>query len=239
MPRGKKANTKTSAKPLIGLDRIEPLIAGIAPQEKTIEYTFGDTLIPIQVRTRLPLAERSLMVSEIANFCFVDGDYVPYMRDFGRTVSVLIHYTNIDVDSLGTDKTYLLTQCVDFYHKLYEAIDDDISKIFMEADQLVEWEKERLLHSSKADELYDAATRFVISLESQLDRITDQIAGNAENDDASVKDIIEAFKNVGKSDEAEIANAVLNYEEAKKTQAKRKVARKKTNQEPEQLPAQN
>lgn len=219
---------KTTKKKIdaVSKDQIELLIGGLNLEDMhEVEFSIGDQTTIIKVRPRLSLAERSYAVDEMADFCFVAGEYVPYMRDFGRMAVILTHYTNIDVDSLSMDYIWRLWNTPSFVCNLYDAIDDDVVAIYADAEKLVEWYKEQLLRSTKADDLYDVATKFVIQLESTLDKISDSI--DSEHIGVNAKDLVSAVNAFKSMNEKDVAHAVLDYEEAKKKQGSKKTSKKK------------
>lgn len=225
MAKTKKKIDTVETIPTVGKDQIDLLAGGFNFSEKEIEVVVGDVIVKIMVRPRISLAERSLMVEEIADFCFVDEMYVPYMATFARIISVLNHFTNIDVGTIDMEQAYRLTKNHEMYRAIYSVIDDDVASIFADANTLIEWRKEKLMKSTKADELYDTMIRFVISLEDALDRMADNV--DPAFNGISVKSIVDAVTTLSKKDEKELAHAVLDYQKAQKKQAEKKTSTKK------------
>ena len=213
-------------KSTVGKEQIELLIGGVDfSAENDCEFKVGENVIAVKVRPAVSLAERAFMVEEIADYCFVGNEYVPYMENFGKIAVLLGHYTNIDVDDVGMDDILRLWGTHQFMCDLYDAIDDDVHSMFADAAKLVEFRKKQLLKSTKADELYDVAIGFVHLLENTLDKWNDKLVPEFGN--TNVKDMMDAITKLSNLDEKQMAHAVLDFQEAKKKQGKPKKAVKK------------
>lgn len=198
--------------------RIEMLTINASGGTTAVELHVGDTTIHVDVKKRLTLFERSKMAEEIADYCFVSEFYAPYMRDFAERISVLSFYTDINVDDLTMETAYALTQNSELFAAVYHNIDDDIDGIFEDAYALIEWRKEQMLRSTKADELYDAIKQFVNGLEVMLDGVAESMG-----DTSSLPGLIDAIKKIANKDEVALAHGVLDFQEAKAKQGKKPV----------------
>ena len=207
---------------VIGKDAIELINSSIVCEDNIIVYEIGDQTVSVIVHPRVTLVEWATMAEEIADFCFVDDYYVPYMRDIGRISTVLAHYTNIDVDSVGTENIRLLWNNGKFMADLYDCISDDLSTLYADAERLVEWRKQNMLKSQKADELYDTVIKFFVGLESVLDRVADTTA-----EDTDLNKLVDAVNKLSNLDEKQLAHAVLDFKEAQKKVTPTKRATKK------------
>ena len=204
---------------VIGKDAIELINSSIVCEDNIIVYEIGDQTVSVIVHPRVTLVEWATMAEEIADFCFVDDYYVPYMRDIGRISTVLAHYTNIDVDSVGTENIRLLWNNGKFMADLYDCISDDLSTLYADAERLVEWRKQNMLKSQKADELYDTVIKFFVGLESVLDRVADTTA-----EDTDINKLVDAVNKLSNLDEKQLAHAVLDFKEAQKKATKKKAS---------------
>jgi hypothetical protein len=199
-------------------DRIELFTINASGGTTAVELHVGDATIHVDVKKRLTLFERSKMAEEIADYCFVSEFYTPYMRDFAERISVLSFYTDINVDELTMETAYALTQNSELFAAVYHSIDDDIDGIFEDAYALIEWRKEQMLHSAKADELYDAIKQFVNGLEAMLDGIAESIG-----DTSSLPGFMDAIQKIAGKDAKELARGVLDFQETQAKQSKKPV----------------
>lgn len=192
------------------------------PQEqqayKEIRHKIGEDDIVINLRPSLTFEERTIMTENIANFPFVDGDYISYMRDIGRYSYVFTFYTDLDIASMSVEDIYRLSQDHDLLKKIYESVDDDIGMIFADADQMIEWRKEKLLRRS-SDELYESLTAIVLHLEtllSKTERDFDPSRGGI-----NMQQLVDALTGLKAQDEKTLAHNVLDFQEAQKRAAGR------------------
>lgn len=192
-------------------------IAAVAPC--TIDVTAEGLQYPIKVRPTLTLEQRSFLVESIADLCFVGDEYVPYMADFARKYGVLSSYTDLNFDNVSMEEAYRMTQNRELYRAVYDVIDDDLSAVFADVNMLIDWRKQKLLKTSKAEELYDALINFVDGLETMLDRIAEMLSASEAENGVSMKDMVAMIDNLKHLDEAKLAQAVLAAQQ--KPKAKR------------------
>lgn len=211
----KKINTAAPVEEPKMDKRVELLIGAREASVVPLTLNMGGEDVTINVNTTIPLFVRSQMVEDIASWNFVEDMYVPYMQKFARRLAVLDYYTDLDVGVLNASDAYRLTQNDGLYWGVYEAINDNVDEIFRDADALIEWYKQRLLHA-KSDELFDAAKDFVVGLESMLDGVAESTSTT------SLPEILSALQHVAKKDEIEIARGVLDFQQARSVAVKRK-----------------
>lgn len=196
--------------------RVELLMGSREAEIIALTVNAGDEDIVVNINTTIPLYVRSQMVEDIASRNFVEDMYVPYMNKFARRLAVLDYYTDLGVgEVMSAADAYRLTQNDDLYWAVYEAIEDDVDEIFLDANELVEWYKQKILHA-KSDELFDAAKDFVAGLESMLDGVA------ANTNTTSLPDILSALQHVANKDETEIARGVLDFQQTRTKAVKRK-----------------
>lgn len=212
----KKINAATPVEEPKMDKRVELLMGTREAEVVAITIKVGDEDVVVNVNTHIPLYVRSQMVEDIASWNFVEDMYVPYMSKFARRLAVLDYYTDLGVgEVMSAADAYRLTQNDALYGAVYEAISDDVDEIFRDADELIEWYKQKLLRS-KSDELFDAAKDFVVGLESLLDGVAES------TNTTSLPEILSALQHVAKKDETEIARGVLDFQQARAVATKRK-----------------
>ena len=213
--KNKTVNTTPAAEPKMD-KRIELLMRTREAEVVALTMNVGGEDIVVNINISIPLYVRSQMVEDIASWNFVEDMYVPYMNKFARRLAVLDYYTDLGVgEAMSAADAYRLTQNDDLYWAVYEAIEDDVDEIFRDADELIEWYKQKLLRT-KSDELFDAAKDFVAGLESMLDGVA------ANTNTTSLPDILSALQHVANKDETEIARGVLDFQQARAKAVKRK-----------------
>lgn len=215
----KKNMTTVQAEAAVTIDdRAEKLASVVQNGTATVTGEVNGETITVNVTKRLSLFDRSRMVEEIADYCFVGGFYAPYMLGFAQDIEMLNFYTDLPVGEMGSEDAYRLTQNADFMWDVRDAIEDDLDMIFDDSIKLVEWRKSQLNRSVKADELYDAAKNFISGLESLLDGVAKNMG-----DTSSLPGIFDAIQKIAGKDEAALAKGVLDFQEAKAKQDKKPV----------------
>lgn len=182
---------------------------------REVECKIGDSIVKFNVVPKLTFVQRSMLIEDIADYCFVGDEYVPYMDKFARGISILAHFTDLDIDALDTEQAFALCNDTNIVGVVHDAADDSFESIFADADELIEWRKQKLLKSTKAEELYDAATHLVNWIELSLDRV----AASMGTDGGDIDSMVSAIQKFSKMDEKEIAHAVLDFQTAKNAQA--------------------
>ncbi len=190
---------------------------------KEIQYKLGEKDVAIHIRTSLTFEERVKLTEYIANFPFMDSDYIPYMRDMGRYTYVFIFYTDLDIGSMSPDEIYRLSQDKELLKAIYQATDDDIGEIFADADRMIEWRKEKLLHRA-ADELCDGLSAFVSHIEAMLSKA--EKAFDPTQGGISMQQLVDALNGVKAKDEKALAHNVLDFQTAQRNAARKPVKRK-------------
>lgn len=175
----------------VTMEQIKKIAEAKKAEVAHLTYNVGDEVIDIEVKPYLPFGERCVMVHSIAQMVFRQDEngetvYAPYMLSLAQAYNLLAFYTNIAL-SADADAVWafcLKTKCID---DILAVIDDeDVVRIYAEANTLIEYMKAQMLKKSKADELAGTISGWLETLRTKFDGVFDEKA---------VSDALETIKN--------------------------------------------
>lgn len=186
-----------------GISEIKNLIKESKVEDKSIEYTYGDSKLTITIKPHLTLSEYSNLVSTIAESVFTTDKYGaikynPYLTRVAEAYAVLVYYTNL-TEKIDAELVWELCTRTDLIDKVVEQIDQkELSMAYYDARELIQFKKEE---SYKKSGLAGA-------LENLLKTINEKVL--EEIDWSSVKSVIEKLGKLPEIDSADLVKEILN-----------------------------
>lgn len=199
---------------------LQAFLDSAAPKQKEVIVEVDGHTLRFNVTTSRPIGVRTKMVMDVVDMMFIDDLYVPTMEEFATCVNLLIYYTDVNVDELTIEQVEALCGRPEIFDAIKSAIDDDMVVVSSCIYHMVEWRKQQMLHA-KADQLFDAATSLISSLE--------RVLGQVESADIGKTDeLLEAAKAIAAKSERELGRGIIEFREAQKaSEPKSRVVRKK------------
>ena len=189
----------------VAMKQIKKIVETNKPQITHLTYKVDDEVIDIEVKPYLAFGERCLMVNNIAQMVFRHDEngeiiYVPYMLSFAQAYNILAFFTNVDVgaDAEAVWDFCLSTKCIDDILKI--ADEEDIMRIFAEANELIAHKKVQMLKRSKADDLAASITGWLEMLRTKFEGAFD---------DKTIADALETLKSMPDPRSPELVKEIL------------------------------
>lgn len=144
------------------------------PDTSTITVGVPDHNIEIIVKKTLSLEERGDMINGITNMLFVnDGEngeqYCPYLKKLAFEYHIISFFTNI-VFPANANEIWDFLNTTDIVRKVTLAIPDGVlEEIFAEANEMIEYRKNKLVRQGKLENMLSGVTNFVNTINSKLE----------------------------------------------------------------------
>lgn len=201
----KKVNKKIAAK------MVEEAVGCVREPFVEIAFGEGDNEVRVGVKKRLTLSERSGMVQNIVKMVFrgTDGEevYAPYLRKIAYDYNILHYFTNVSLP-LDVNKICEFIDNTDFVQTVVDAVGCDyVNDILRDANDLIEYNKDKLARRTKTDDFMDILVEF---LKTMSNRTSDDKIGKMLSDAVSkvvgdavetgeISEILEAMRGGGES----------------------------------------
>ena len=139
-----------------------------SPVEVVYSTANGD--VQFTVKRLLSFQEASNFIVGCVYGCFDDDHYYAELRDFAFLKNLLMAYTDCNLPE-DEEKQYALLFSLpdDFYAKIYSEIDQtQFETLKNSVEEQIQFQKERLLHKSKWDEVADSLQKAINSISDNL-----------------------------------------------------------------------
>lgn len=188
----------------VSVNKIDKIVEFNQKEMRKVLCEMDEEVVEIEVIPYLSLSARGQFVNDAADIVFVDGAYAPYMLNFAYKYCLLAYCTNINLPK-DAEKINKIIQVTDIADEVDKIIDDKY--LYSDILDLIDYRKNTYLKKSKMDELMDALTSLVKSL--------DTMANSDEFKGKNLNDIINTAMKIADKDEKSLVNNILNFEQAK------------------------
>lgn len=201
----------------VSFRQIDDIIKKTRKDDEVFKFDAGEDRIEIVMNSDLSIDDTIAFADSVADALFVNGEYKPALRPFVFFKALLAYFTNIKTEGLSNERLAGLYYGIG--RQIERRIDDDIMVMLDEAverkvkfmlDCALSVEHRRLndaiesLNAEK-DMIYD-----------QMNRLIDVFGRLADSTEGLDKEALMAdIKAIAGKSETEIANAVLDRQEAK------------------------
>ena len=196
----REANEKITAK------MVEEAVGYVCEPFVEIALGEGDNEVRVEVKKRLTLSERSGMVQDIVKMVFrdVDGEetYAPYLRKIAYDYNILHYFTNVTLP-LDANKICEFVDNTDFVQTVMDAVGSYyVSDILRDANDLIEYKKDKLARRTKMDDFMDILVGFLKTMSDRtsddkigemLSEAVSKVVGEAV-DSGEISEVIEAMR---------------------------------------------
>lgn len=153
---------------------IKSIIDADAKPIVDLKIEYGDKEIIIKVKQQISFEEKMNVIKEIYGFtCNVEDDdstsisldnYQPYLREYAKRFSVIIHYTDLDLELTSGGDAKLINELVmntSLFDKVLEIAGKDIRYIFDSADELIDNYKEAAIRGNNFISVLNIFTKYL------------------------------------------------------------------------------
>lgn len=147
----------------------------IDTETTTITCGMKDDTVEIPVKTRISVAERAMLVSDIVNMVFITDEvgtrYCPAFKKFAIEYNIVTYFTNVSLPADSNKACKFLEQS-GLASRIAQTLPDEyIVGIINDANEAIEYHKQELLKKSKLDELLDRVLSIVQTLSDKTEGI--------------------------------------------------------------------
>lgn len=185
----------------VSISKIDKIIKNAAlPVTTEIILHAGEDEIPVSVKLRLSVAERTDMVNEIADMVFPigrDAIYIPSFEEAAQVYAFFNHFTNIRIGA-GSQKLLDLNDATGLVDRVNTMTGGLVATVFEEANKLIEYRKECVAHSK---DTMDAMQDLISAVNGIVQAVT-------QDSNIPLDDVLNAASRISEVDKDEFVRAV-------------------------------